>query len=438
LNISSGDLVSCPVISTDEMERMTRYVVLPKQVDFQDVSWKTSGLANRSLPEDSQRAPLAESSVDSLVVTGSTYRAVLQSLGKPKQAPKIHLADIRVNGKNRNRYLARAVFDLEPAGLSRVEIQLPHPAARLLRAHVGGLAASPRRLNGLWELELSSENLAQSIEILYESPFENDAQQKLVAAAPRLTADEKKITVLKTLWSLTDGEIFREFLEEDGGGTSDLALKQQHERLRRMLDLLSNVTSAEPVDVLLPWYNLQVGRLHAAHRDLKKQNEWLTSQQRVDWEARQNALEERVKDLGKQLVTQGVFSSAAEFRAAGVPAAAAWDWLFASTGRLHGGIFEGQQQEFTIGRLSGQGSGLVVRVLLAIVLSSVALLIGLGRLRPERVLSKGLSVFAVAFAVALFYWLFLFPSILGLVAILITVVATFFYRWDRLLYRAAD
>ena len=118
LNIAPEDPVRCPMISLEEVNRVSRFVVLPKKVDFQDVSWKTTGLVPQALPEDPQNAPLADTSVASFKVVGHDYRAVLQSVGQPAQESEVQLADNYIRCSRADRYFGRAVFDLDPAGLA--------------------------------------------------------------------------------------------------------------------------------------------------------------------------------------------------------------------------------------------------------------------------------------------------------------------------------
>ena len=430
---AAGDLVSCPVISTDEISKSTRYVVLPKQVDFQDVQWKTSGLVSRPIPKDPQRAPLAETSIDSFLVTGATYRAVLKSVDRPRQAPRIQLADIKIKGQTQESYIGRAMFDLEPASLSSVQIRLPSPEARLLRARVAGLAASPQHRGGSWELELGSENLSQSIEVLYEAPFAVDSEGAFVADAPQLYAGREKIAVLNTLWSITGSEMFWSRFNADEMQSKELLLQQQHKRIGCMLDLLSDVTSAEPIQILSPWYRRQVARLNTVRRELAKCSRSENSQQSLVLSARQMAFDERFKELGEELIAQGVFASREQFQTAGVRTADAWDWAFANEGPHHLGVFKGEKGKFSLGRPADGKTSLLARLVLVLALTAVGLFVGFGNWRPEGLRLREVSVFGVAFFVAMFYWLFLTPSILGFVAILVSVALALWFRWDRMI-----
>ena len=435
LNIAAGDLVSCPVVSTDEIDESTRYVVLPKQVDLQDVQWKTAGLANRPIPQDPEEASWSDKSFESFIVTGETYRAVLKSLNTPRQSPTVRLADIKIKGQTLDRYLGRAMFDLEPAGLSRVRIHLPEDA-QLLRARVEGLAAAPQRRGKVWELELGSENLSQSIEVLYEAPLSTDAEGVLAADAPQLYAGSKKIEISNTLWSMTGSESFwREFGNVEIE-SNQLALQQHHKRISCLLDLLSDVTSAEPVKILSPWYHRQIARLNAAHHALTQHDNPENSQQSSVQSARQLAFDQRVKELSDQMVSLGVFASPEQFQAAGVHTADAWNWSFANEGRYRFGLFTGEKEQFPIGKQSGGDSNLLARIFLALALGGIGLMVGFSWWQPTEMLSRESSVFLGAFVVSLFYWLFLTPSILGLIALVTTVVLALSFRWDRIIRRS--
>ncbi len=432
LNIAAGDLVSCPVVSTDEIDKSTRYVVLPKQVDLQDVQWKTAGLVKRSIPQDPQEASWSDKSFESFLVTGETYRAVLKSLNTPRQSPSVRLADIKIKGLALDRYLGRAMFDLEPAGLSRVRVQLPEDA-QLLRACVEGLAATPQRRGKDWELELGSENLSQAIEVVYEAPLSTDSEGVFAADAPQLYADAEKIEINNTLWSMTGSESFWKVFPNPEIELNALVLQQHHKRIGCLLDLLSDVTSAEPVKILSPWYRRQIARLNAARRELTQYYNSESLQQSSVQSARQLAFEQRVKELSDQMVSLGVFASAEQFQAAGMHTADAWNWSFANEGRYRFGLFAGEKEKFPVGQQSGGDSNLLARIFLALALGGIGLMVGFARWQPVGMLSRESSVLLGAFIVSLFYWLFLTPSILGFIALVATVVLALSFRWDRMI-----
>jgi len=436
LNIAAGDLVSCPVVSADEIDKSTRYVVLPKQVDLQDVQWKTSGLVKRSIPEDPQDASWSDKSFESFLVTGETYRAVLKSLNTPRQSPSVRLADIKIKGRALDRYLGRAMFDLEPAGLSRVRIHLPADA-QLLGARVEGLAAPPQRRGKVWELELGSENLSQFIEVLYEAPLSTDSEGVLAADAPQLYAESEKIEIINTLWSMTGSASFWKVFRNSEIESNELALQQHHKRIGCLLDLLSDVTSAEPVKILSPWYHRQIARLNAARRELAQYYNSESSQQSSVQSARQLAFEQRVKELSDQMVSLGVFASPEQFQAAGEHTADAWNWSFANEGHYRFGLFPGEKEKFPVGQHRGGRANLLVRIFLALALGSIGLMVGFSGWQPMGMLSRESSVFLGAFIVSLFYWLFLTPSILGLTALVATVVLALSFRWDRMIRSSA-
>ena len=431
LNIDPESPVRCPVISIEEIDRVSRFVVLPKKVDFQDVSWKTAGLVSQSLPEDSENAPLADTSVASFKVIDHTYRAVLQSVDQPVHEPKVPLADIDVICNQLDRYVGRAIFDLDPAGLASVGIQLPHPSAELLRIRVDDRPTNLRKVKNGWDIELHSRNLPQRVEVLYSAPYA--IKDTLYGVArPFLTASGEKIPIVHTLWSLLDSHQFGPLpIYEDQRLAirgSMMQFECLQKRARNLLDALVDVTSAEPVEVLLPWYTRTVRHLISTQQEMENILPHIPTESLSEFMAKQDLLAEQVSDVASQLISQGVFPSIDAFRQIGSRGADPWEGFISRPATLVGS--ESDQATLFIGRPSSGAVDFPTRWLLAILAMGVIASIGLRPQVAENLLRIRIPLLPILFAIAMFYWLFLSPSIFGFLAMLTISVLALVFPWN--------
>ncbi|MDG2207889.1 MAG: hypothetical protein P8K78_08300, partial [Pirellulales bacterium] len=436
LDIAPEDPVRCPIISTQDIPRVSRFVVMPKKVDLQDASWKTSGLVARRLPEDSENAPLAGTSVTSFQVTGRDYRAVLESVGQPAQEPEIPLATVDVATGRVDRYFGRIIFHLVPAGLSRVSLCLPHDSAKLLRIRVDDRSTTMRERDGCWEIELHSSNLLQRIEVLYSAPYDKRGRGMRGVSQPSLAMDDEKIPVDSTLWSLAGADRSGRWHAKDSPADTESAVARQyeylHKRMRTSLDVLSDVTSAEPVEALLPWYNRAVRHLVSTEAEMDslvaKIPASVPTAVTAQFAARSEVLAGQVQDLAGRLVTQGVFPTVDVFQDVGPLGPDPWQGIFPRPQAVDA---EGPQGTLALEPAAGLSSKRSLRWWLAAMVLLAAGVIGFAPVWVNRWMYCSVPLLPLLFAIAMFYWLFLSPSILGFLVMTLIGVVALTCGWNR-------
>ena len=430
LNIAPEDPVRCPTISIEGINRVSQFVVLPKKVDFQDVSWKTTGLVRQALPEDSQNAPLADMSVASFEAVDHSYRAVLQSVGQPAQDSEVQFADIDIRCSRADRYFGRAVFDLDPAGLSSVGVQFPHESADLLRVRVSDRPTTLQKNNEGWDIELHSRNLIQRVEVLYSAPYVKDGSL-LGVSRPYLTTSGEKIPIAHTLWSLANSHQSGALPMDKDQSLAIRGPTMQYEylqkRTRNLLNALSDITSAEPVDVLLPWYTRAARHLISAQREMEGLLSRIPAESLPEFTSRQKVLAEKVIELATQLVNQGVFTSIEAFGQIGTLGPDPWQGFFSRPATLAGS--ESDQATVFLGRPSDHSSSVPFRWLLAGLVTGALAFVGFRPQVTESWLRRSFPLLPILFAIALFYWLFLSPSFIGFLAMLATGVFALVLPW---------
>ncbi len=194
---SPGDRLRVPDVQPLAVESLDRFVLLPKQLDSQPVSWETSRLTAAKLPAELLPRGWNPEAVSSYKVHDDGFHAVLKSVDRADAAAVVQLADIHLAWSPTGDWQAAATYDLQPGGATECELQLP-PGCELIHATVEHLPASLVELGqGKFRLTLGPQNLPQRVEVLYTTRPEYSAQQT-VLTAPRLGSGEP----LQTLWTI--------------------------------------------------------------------------------------------------------------------------------------------------------------------------------------------------------------------------------------------
>ncbi|MEC8338297.1 MAG: hypothetical protein VXZ84_09165 [Planctomycetota bacterium] len=432
LNIAPEDPVRCPVISIEELDQLSQFVVLPKQVDFQDVSWKTTGLVPASLPEDTENAPLSDTSVSSFKVVNPTiYGAVLESVDQPAEEPVVKFAQIGVCNGNDDQYVYQSVFDIDPAGLATVGIEFSSAAADLLRVRINDRQANVEETMHGWKVELNSRNLLQRVEVLYSAPYAL-AKRNDRAVRPILKNDSgQAIPISETLWSFSDSVSFEVSPQDDAEslmeGGPEMQYTYYQQRAQHLIDALTGVTSAEPMEVLLPWYTRTMRQLLATEAKMEFLIRSMPAEFVKDCTAKQAVLAGRVFDVASRLVEQGVYPSMDAIEQIGLLEPSPWGVLFSGDRSIACG--NSDEAAIFIERPTQRILAVRFRWLLAAILGGAIACIGWWPRASERLLCRSYPVIPLLFIIALFYWLFLSPSVLGFAAMLLVVLLAMVAPW---------
>ncbi|HEY5315274.1 MAG TPA: hypothetical protein VIK18_22270, partial [Pirellulales bacterium] len=267
LSAATGEPVSMSDVRPLGVEASRRLIRLPRQVGLQHVVWETSDLRPAELPAGLQStAPLAEAA-DILQAAGPTSQVRLKAVDRVTAKPHVKLADIQVRWRADGRFGGLACFDLEPARGERCRLDVPGEC-RLLRVAVDGLTTTPLPAgNGQWDVPLVVSHLPQRIEVLFEGRREQTAWHRIEMQVPMPHA----VAVEKTLWTVEGpdaggaGEIL--------GGKSTGALRAELLRLQSasaLSDLPIDAVSGSGGDELNSWYQVWYGHWNAARRSARR------------------------------------------------------------------------------------------------------------------------------------------------------------------------
>jgi hypothetical protein len=163
LAAAPGERVQVPDLRLLDASAVESFVALPSLVDQQQISWETRGLQTAEVT--SSLRDFAPSGAQLFQVTGSRFQASIKRLEGAASVPQVRLADVRMIHADDGSWLGVASFDLEPAGLSHCQLQMPE-GYELLQATVADQAAVGMRSDSTatrWRLMLHHNQLLSTL-----------------------------------------------------------------------------------------------------------------------------------------------------------------------------------------------------------------------------------------------------------------------------------
>jgi len=200
LRDSSNQLL-VPEITPLDLSGIKRLVILPTRSAQQDIEWEIQGLENTPIPADFTRDLNLPESFAAYHVAGPRYSALLKSISRDSQLPCIQNRDVSVRWLGDETYFGVATFDVNPAGRSQCTLEIPE-SSELIHARVAGLAGQVKRLSAdqQWQLMLGHSRLPQRIEIVYRGRLDQPTGSDggLQVSAPVL----REFDIDQTLWTV--------------------------------------------------------------------------------------------------------------------------------------------------------------------------------------------------------------------------------------------
>jgi hypothetical protein len=194
---SPGDRLSLPDVVPRRAYQLERFVVLPRQLELQQVTWDTLGLLPAELPAELTMRSLATPSMAVYKVAGDHFQASLKAVASASAVARVELLDIHLAWQVDGSYQAVAAFDIEPGGSTQCVLELP-AGCRLVHASVEQLPALVTGLHdNRWRLALGPQQLPQRIEVIYTGSTQDSASLKRFQA-PRLV----DLEVGQVLWTI--------------------------------------------------------------------------------------------------------------------------------------------------------------------------------------------------------------------------------------------
>jgi hypothetical protein len=424
VSVPTADRVAVPHIGLRDAEIRHHWVLLPSRLGEQQLIWDARGL-EKSTPPGDQFGPLQ---VDGDFVV---YRALSQSfharLDRTTDASEVYLADYRLVWTDDGTCWGLAAFDALFVSGSYARIGVPD-RLRLVHVRVNGRPSLPRGISkGVYEVPIGPKGIPQHLEVVFVGevlpPSPNTPWQ---FSAPSINS----LPVRSTLWKISAPTGFR--CTDVAGAQSCDRLELDLVRLRQLTALADSATDQTPGGPEEAWCRAWAQLSEEAR---------LTAGQRVDQERdaeRREAalarLAEMKKAHGELPEELGPGSETAQWSAAAFRPYDS-DRLWPGT-REHFG-----PPELAVSK-NGNGSirltyervdagGLSHRLIAAACTAAMTVAIGLAITLGivSRIFRGWPAVFGVVFG--LVWWLWLSPSFVGWIVIVIVLLVSFLPGWRR-------
>jgi hypothetical protein len=417
--------VRIPEIQLLGVQRSIRYVVMPNRLDQQKLAWETSGLQRiETLPKT---LVVANDTANTTVarVVADNFRARVKEVQQFETAPFIHLADVHVGWSTDGECSGVATFDLEPAGRRECVLRVPTPY-RLVSVRVAGLPGVLEELDkSRFKLQLGPSQLAQRIEVVYRGrvAIKTTVFKRVKIVAPTIEG----FPVGQTLWTVRAPNSVGTGRSRNSQGTTTME-QQLYQRLNTVITILEAVTENGPElttermnDWFQPWKD----------RFVKVETTWKQRQlaeEAGEQDAELLAAMERYRQLEERLGSASTDSSQTTGTSRGADLSEVWQTVVVGNDMLS--HFEGEQTQLELVYPGmRRSSDFSLRLLVAL-----AWLLAAGccwQLHQRGILGEWWArwPYVAGACMGLAWWLWLRPSLLGLVIMGFSALAALLPSW---------
>ncbi len=181
---ASGASITVPEVMLQGVSRLQRLVVLPDQLAGRRVLWSLAGLRPAQLPTGFGAPATAAINWKAYDVVGGSFQATSRIADQPLSQPGVRLASFTVRIEADGEYRGLATWALDPGGLSQLPLRLPTGAEALSCRVLGQSVDVRRNAADRWSIPLQSDQLPQQIELLYGGQI--DPAKSQPAPAPEI------------------------------------------------------------------------------------------------------------------------------------------------------------------------------------------------------------------------------------------------------------
>jgi hypothetical protein len=212
------------------------YVMLPTQMDDQQIGWDTLGLEESPVP-DQLTALVKQGAHATFRAVEFPYQAKVREVSASPQAPRVRLADHHIAWSEDGSCFGIAFFDLEPNGHNSCELSLPQ-GLQLVQVTVEGRTAMLSK-NGAssWNIGLGPVQLPQQIAVVFQGRVFID-DEKQTFTAPRIVGADRT----RTLWTIHHPRCSSP--ASDDSATRVVQRKQYDLRIQSIMKLLKSASDA--------------------------------------------------------------------------------------------------------------------------------------------------------------------------------------------------
>jgi hypothetical protein len=358
-------------------------------------------------------------------VLSEHFRARINEVQQVQMNPLIHLIDVYLDWSLKGKCFGVTTFDLQPAGRTECVLKVPE-GYEMVDVRVAGLPGSLEELGeGRYLLQLGPSQLSQRIEVVFRGRLA--IKTTVLKRVKTVTPTIEEFPVSRTLWTVRSPRTIGGGRPRNGEGATTVG-KQAAQRLDTIRSMVesanenrSDLTRQRIMEWLLAWDDRFQGVESAWNRTRVASKESAEGQPVAQAVKRYQELKDRL-DLAAWDPEGGLERLAV--------ASSADVWLTVVDGNQVLGDFEGQHAELDLvypGIREGGDFGLRLLVSLGWLLVA-----GVGwNLGQRGVLGEWWVRWPYLFGVflGLGWWLWLTPSLVGIVITLLSAIAAIIPSW---------
>jgi hypothetical protein len=408
------EAIYAPDIRLPDADQLQRFILLPKLLDRTPLAWETSGLQAAELPPNQ---PLSEETVagsDVYQIVGPHMTAQLKSAEPIQGSPQVRLADYRVQWFDDRRCHGLAAFDIVPAGVNEVTLDVPN-GLQLVNVSVGTVPVSIGRIGEQrWRIPLGTTSLPQRIEVVFHGLL--GAVDRSLQTLQTLQSSQTIALIGPTVLDLPCGETFWTVQgpAQFGEGTPTLTHTRtgRVDLAKRRLDTARQLVQSAPTGV---------GREGANHVEPWRANRqhWLEQLDRELFRAR--SAEDQTTTIAAREASADTIPRYDLSSTWGLPRTAAASTIYTA--------LRGSAGRIEI-RYPGSRWRTIAQRLIAVSILIAVVVVLLRMLRAQWV--RELLMRYPQFAVGVFgfaWWLWLIPSVAGFAMIVLTALISLRSPW---------
>lgn len=424
VTVAADERVRAPEITPTHAGPKSLHFVLPNQLEMQELHWDVRDL--RAQPN-----PPGQNLTTNYEVTGSRYRAQLQSIDRIPGIQQVRLAEFSLARSTGDALVGVASFDLSPAGLDECVLQLPE-SYRLIHASLGGqptsLTAEP---GNRWKLPLGRAQLPQRVEAIFTGHAMLSGIEQRKIEVPRLIGLTPDRTVASIYWPDEAGPAS---LQRASTISTAKLLQTRIESDAGLLSWAASANLEEPQEEIDRWSAPWLARLRGSYRNLQL----LDGLHQVEITDRKlvsnmSALAQEQAKLADRLaspatIQQANADAAVVFQPSDLHA---WSQDSGPTAAAEPLIcsITGEAKSFTVQPATASGNDLGRRLIaVLLLLTGLTLTIYFRQRLPVQLIAERWPHMLLAVA-GLAWWLWLKPSWLGWPIMLLAAVASLLPSW---------
>ncbi len=254
LTVNAGQRAAAPEVHLLGLPRPTQYVLLPRQMEDQQLSWDTRGLIPATLPEELLEIASSREQYRVFQYRGGQFRAVLRSSERNSESPQVRMADYRFSWYGDGRWYGVASFDFDSGSASNCVLELPENC-ELLNMVLDGLPALRTRAGEhRWNVWLGENKLPRHLAAIFCGSSLNGFGKAVNLPVPRLI----DFPVERTLWSISSPVSFGPGLTTSGSSISEenfelIRLQTFAALVDSAAGLLAELSPASAQNWITPW-----------------------------------------------------------------------------------------------------------------------------------------------------------------------------------------